>query len=338
MNTLRSKMARLAIACVMGVCGGMALAQDGGIDNKHRNAYLQGLQGKRVVYIPLNMTMDLAVGWGKLLQRQADELGYTLDIRDPNWSTEVGARALSTAIAEKPDLIVLQNSDVQAYARLIKQAVSAKVKVLQLNMESLQPSDGHVGADHVGIGIIAGQELVKRCAAGKGRSTKIQVVMGVPTGPADLFQVYGLRQALKNTPEIQIVSQQATNYDPSRARAVTASVLQQHPDLCGSFGIWDALDAGTGAAVKEAGLSDQVFVITSGGAEQAACDKIQDGIFSAVVAYDVRVQGAALNAMVVALLQRKEPVADNPMNYYPPLRVITKENMHPGSCWTLETL
>ena len=328
-----------AIALVLSALfSAAAVAQDAGIDNQNRNAYLASLKGKRVVFIAMTMQVDMTNAWAKMMQRQAKELGYTLDIRDANWSTEVGSRALTTAIAEKPDLIVLQNADVQAYARLIKQAADAKVKVLQLNMESLQKSDGYVGADWVGIGYAAGQELAQRCAVGKGRSTKVQVLLGAPTSAVDLFQLFGLRKALAQHPEIKIVSQQTTNYDANKARSITASVLQQHPDLCGSFGIWDAMDAGTGAAIKEAGQQGKVFVVTSGAGAETSCQKVKDGTFSALVSYDSRVHGAAINTMVVNMLRMPQSTVANPMVYYPPSRVITKDNLRPGSCWGVDDL
>lgn len=313
-----------------------ALAQDAGVDNQTRNAYMSAVKGKRVVYIPMTMQIDLTQAWAKAMQRQAKELGYTIDIRDANWSTEAGSRALTAAIAEKPDLIVLQNANLQSYARLIKQATEAKLKILQLNMESLQKSDAYVGADWVGVGQLAGQEVAARCAVGKGRSTKVQVIIGASTAPADLYQVFGFRQALAKHPEIKIVSQQAANYDPSKARAITASVLQQHPDLCASFGIWDAQDTGAGAAVKEAKLQDKVFVITSGGGHETTCQKVKDGTFSTVIAYDVRAQAVAINTQIASLLQSKQPASANAVVYYTPNHIITRSNLRTGSCWSMD--
>ncbi len=314
------------------------VAQDTGIDNESRNAFNAAVAGKRVVYIPMNMQADLTIAWNKYLQRQAAQLGYTVEVRDPNWSTDAGARALQSAIGEKPDLIVLQNADVQSYAKLIKQAMAAGIKVMQVNMESLVRSDTYVGADWVGIGYQAGLDVAAHCATGKGASTKVAITMGVPTSPVDLYQVFGFRKALADHPEIQIVSQQAANYDPEKARAIMSSVLQQNPDLCAVFGIWDAMDAGSGAAVKEAGKADQVFVVTSGGGADTSCQKIQDDIFDELIAYDVRNQGASINVQVAEQLQSSAPAGSNPVTYYTPNSVITKANMTPASCWNIDQL
>lgn len=314
-----------------------AIAQDG-LENEKRTAYLNKLQGKRVIHIPMTMQADLNIAWYSFLKRQADELGYSMELRDANWSTEAGARALTAAISDKPDLIVLQNPDVQSYARLLQQAQRAGIKVIQLNMESLTATDAYVGADWQGIGYAAGEEVAKKCSAPDAPSNKIAITMGVPTAPVDLFQIYGFKQALADAGgNFEIVSQQAAGYDPSKANGITASVLQQHPDLCAVFGIWDGMDAGSGAAVKEAGKED-VYVVTSGGAAEASCGKIADGTYDMYIGYDARMQGAALNVQVAELLQSDRPAGDNPVVYYTPNYRLTADNLTASSCWSIEAM
>ncbi|AJE49125.1 sugar ABC transporter substrate-binding protein [Celeribacter indicus] len=327
--------ASLAGALALGLATGPALAQQE-MTSQTRDAYLAAVEGKRVVYIPMSMTTDLVLTWHAFLKRQADELGYTLDVRDPNWSAEAGARALTQAIGEQPDLIVLQNPDIQAYARLIQRATKAGIKVVQLNMESLTQSDAYVGADWVGIGRRAGEAVAERCSGGNGPSNKVAVVSGVPTAPVDLFQLKGFRDALAEAgSDVEIVSEQAAGYDPSKARAITASVLQQHEDLCAVFGVWDGQDSGIGAAVKEAGVADQVFVVTSGGGASTSCERVEDGSFDMFIEYDARMQGQALNTLVSAFLQDDAPAGEKKLVYYSPNFVVTPETLTPSSCFTV---
>lgn len=308
------------------------------LSNSTRDGYMNRVEGKRVVYIPMSMSTDLTLTWNAYLQRQAGELGYKVDVRDPNWSAEAGARALTQAIGEKPDLIVLQNPDIQAYARLIKRATAAGIKIIQLNMESLTQSDAYVGADWFGIGYSAGQAIAEKCSAQGAPSNKVAVVTGVPTAPVDLFQMNGLRQAFEEAgTEIEIVSEQAAGYDPSKARDITASVLQQHSDLCAAFGIWDGQDAGIGAAVKEAKLDDQVFVVTSGGGASTSCEKVKDGSFDMFIAYDARMQGQSLNVLVSSLLQSEREAGVEKLVYYGPNTVITSATMTPSSCFVVDS-
>ena len=67
--------------------------------------YLEGVKGKKVIFIPISMGFDITESWAAIWRKQAAALGYTFEIRDPNWSTDAGTKALTAAIAEKPDLI-----------------------------------------------------------------------------------------------------------------------------------------------------------------------------------------------------------------------------------------
>ena len=46
------------------------------------------------------------------------------EIRDPHFSADAGAQALTSLISEKPDVIIVHNPDVQSYAKLLKRATS----------------------------------------------------------------------------------------------------------------------------------------------------------------------------------------------------------------------
>ena len=127
----------IAAACMMvASCMTGAHAQEKGLENPRSAAFHSGLEGKKVVFVPLSMGFDLTEGWAARMKAQAKRLNYSFEIRDPNWSTDAGARALQSLISEKPDLIVVHNPDIQSYARLLKQAQAAGIKIVQINLES----------------------------------------------------------------------------------------------------------------------------------------------------------------------------------------------------------
>ena len=55
------------------------------------------------------MGFDLTEAWHAGMQRQAQELGYEIVVRDPNWSIETGNQAINSLIADKPDVLGSQN-------------------------------------------------------------------------------------------------------------------------------------------------------------------------------------------------------------------------------------
>jgi ABC-type sugar transport system substrate-binding protein len=330
----------LALALAIGASTlSTAQAQDKGLDNHVKlDPYYSGLKGKKVVFVPLAMGFDLTEGWAAIMKKQAADLGYSFDIRDPNWSTDAGTRAITAIIAEKPDLAIIHNPDLQSYARLEQRMVQAGIKVLQVNLETTNPTDYYVGADWVKVGLIEAKALVDKCGAGSGTSGKVAILEGQPTAASNLYELYAYYKVFGEHPEIKVVADQAATYDPAKARAITETVLQQHPDLCGIVGNWDNQDVGAGAAVQAAGKSDQVYIVTSGGGSQTGCDNIKKGLLDLIVSYDVPLQGDSLNQAIVDLLLSPAKAGEIKSTYFTPLTLQTKDTISSRNCWTLDQL
>lgn len=335
------RLTRIIPALVAGalIATGALAADEKGLDNHvKRDPYYSGLKGKKVVFVPLAMGFDLTEGWAAIMKKQAADLGYSFEIRDPNWSTDAGTRAITAIIAEKPDLAIIHNPDLQSYARLEQRMVQAGIKVLQVNLETTVPTDYYVGADWVKVGLIEAEALVKKCGTGSGTSGKVAILEGQPTAASNLYELYAYYKIFGADPAIKIVADQAATYDPAKARAITETVLQQHPDLCGIVGNWDNQDVGAGAAVQAAGKSDQVYIVTSGGGSKTGCDNIDKGLLDMIVSYDVPLQGDSLNQAIVQLLLSPAKAGEIQSTYFTPLTIQTKESISPRTCWTLDQL
>ena len=320
------------ICAALTVTAGLAMAQD-----SVAPGYYGALKGKKVGFVPISMGFDLTQGWLAGMQRQADQLGYTIIVRDPNWSVESGIQAITSLIEEKPDLLVIQNNDNQSYNRMVQQAAAAGIPVIQVQQSVETKSDAYVGPDWYNIGTVTAQALVDKCGAGT--SGKIAVVEGATAAPASILMKQGIEDLIAKHPEIKIVSSQAADWDATKAFAITATVLQQNPDICGIAGFWDVADTGTAGAIREAGLEGKVVLATSGGGSRdAGCAKVASGEFAVYNSYNVAGQARDLNDAIKMLLQAKIPAGSAPFALLSPLVQVTKENMTPSSCWTLDEI
>lgn len=313
---------------------GAAKAQDG-LNDPTLQPYYDTFNGKKIGYVPFSMSFDLAQGWLAGMQKQADELGYEIMTRDPNWNTDVGSQAMNQLINEKPDVIVYMNPDLQSYARILKKAQKAGIHLVAVNLKSVFPTH-YIGEDWQQNGVEEAKYIVEKCGAGSGRSGKVSIMQGILTSAASAYQLYGVMSVLNEHPEIEVVSNQSANWDASKAHEITQTVLQQNPDLCGIIGFWDGMDIGAGAAVKEANLDEPVYVVTSGGgAKEAACDKLMDGTYSAYINYDVRRMAADINSVIKILLQSDLPADMKTFLLPTPAQILTKDNITASSCWTM---
>jgi ribose transport system substrate-binding protein len=311
---------------------GSALAQ-GGIDDPTRAPYYDSFAGKRVAYVPVAMGFDLTEGWAAGLRDALVPLGVTFDIRDPNWNTDAGAQVITSLISEQPDVIVVHNPDVQSYARLLRRAEEAGIYVVQVNMRSSYSTDVFVGADYVGMGEQIGQRLVDQCSPANGGSGKVAITQGVLTAAASIYQMQGINNILSQHADMQIVSNQAADWDSTKAKNIAATVIQQHPDLCAITGFWDVMDIGTAAAIKESGKD--VYLLTQGGGNRMVCDNLANGTFSEAVIYFVPGQARDMASMIKHLLQQGQPAGTTKTTLFTPLDFVTKDSMTAASCWDL---
>lgn len=322
------------IAGAMLAVAASAFAQGKGLDEPVRGGYKKALQGRTVAFLPGAMAMDLAQGWLHGLKTELEPQGVRIVVRDPNFNTQAGAQAFTQLIADKPDIIVVHNPDVTTYAKLIAQAEKAGILILQVNMASVTPSTAYVGTDWVDMGEMQAQAVVDAC---KGKSGKVAIMQGSFTAAASAYTLKGVENVFAKNPQIKVVSSQSADWQAARAKEIMQTVLKQHPDLCGVVGFWDAMDQGTAAAVKEAGLTGKVFVATSGGGEtRATCDMVKAGAFDLNVSYNVPNQAANLASTAKYLLSAGIKPGQLKGQMYTTLTPVTRANASAeGVCWTL---
>ena len=314
--------------------GGVAGAQE--MDDPFRAPAMEALTGKKIAYLPISIGFDLAQAWGGVVKQQAEVYGMEFSSQDPNWNTDAMAQGFTALLADHPDVIVTQNPDLQSLARLMKQANAEGIVVIQLNMAGAVQTDAVVAPDFIGMGEQIAKKVVEKCGAGTDTSHKVSIVQGVLTGGVSFYQVQGINKVFAENPDIQVVSSQAADWDASKARAITETVLQQHPDICAVIDVWDGQGVGTGAAIKQAGLSDKVFFITSGGGAQSMCDMLKDGTFSAAYNYDAVGMGRDAWTAIMIALQNKQGGGAIKTQIYSPYRYMTGADVKDGTCFNPE--
>jgi ABC-type sugar transport system substrate-binding protein len=307
-------------------------------DDGQSIAYKQALAGKKVVFLPVSMSFDLPQAWAAAMKKAATTYGFDFSIRDPNWSPDAGAQALTQLISEKPDLIVVHNIDMQVYARLLRKAMDAGINVLQINLKSTSNTDAYVGADWYQVGKAQAEMAVTACGKGSGKSGKIAIIQGTPTNPNNSIELAAMEEVFGANPEIKIVSNQSADWDATKAHAIAATVLKQNPDLCAVVGMWEVMDAGAAAAIKEANLVGKTQLITNGGGRGPACDSIKAGEFNGYVSYDVPGQARDLVDAIKVILQTKPKPGSTPFALYTPNKIISQASLTHNSCWTMQEI
>lgn len=305
------------------------------LDDPTRGPYYEAFKGKTVAYLPISMGANITASWAAGLKRALEPLGVDFIIRDGNFSIDATAQAITNLIDQGVDVMVVQNTDVQAFAKLYKRARKAGVYVVQVGMQSVVQTDGFVGPDWTDMGNRMAAAAIDQCGAGSGTSGKIALVQGAVTSANGIFITQAIEAAFADHPEMSIVVNQGSDWDPSKAKAIATTALQQHPDLCAFLGYWEDEDQGIVAAVKEAGNED-VFVLTSGIGEAKSCQQVAAGEFDHYLSYDSRVIAQQVFDVVSTLFQLNPDAGDAKVVKFTQLSELTPDTVTADNCWSAE--
>jgi ABC-type sugar transport system substrate-binding protein len=300
-----------------------------------RASYDKALQGKTIAYLPIALGVPLSDEWGRVVQEEAEWRGMKYIVRDPNNNPSAMQQALTALVDQKPDVLIVQNPSVTLLMKDLKRAESQGTHVIQINMSSNYKSGAFVGADWREIGKMLATEVVKECGTGSGKSGKVQIVQGELAAAASVDQVGGIMEVLNKDSAIKVVSNQAANWDANTALNVTATVIQQHPDLCASIGFWGIMHSGAAQAIRNAGKIDQVKIYASGEGSQLDCDQVNQGNFIKFLSYKATEQGHDLMLAAQTLLESGEKAGTKNLEYYTRPVWLDKANASGGNCFQL---
>jgi ribose transport system substrate-binding protein len=244
-------------------------------------------------------------------------------------------QALTALVDQKPDVLIVQNPSVTLLMKDLKRAESQGTHVIQINMSSNYKSGAFVGADWREIGKMLATEVVKQCGTGSGKSGKVQIVQGELTAAASVDQVGGIMEVLNKDTNIKVVSNQAANWDANTALNVTATVIQQHPDLCASIGFWGIMESGAAQAIRNAGKIDDVKIYASGEGSQLDCDQVNSGNFYKFLSYKATEQGHDLMMAAQTLLELGDKPGTRNLTYYTQPIWLDKANASGANCFAL---
>ena len=300
-----------------------------------RADYNKAIKGKTIAFLPIALGVPLQDEWERVIRSEAQYNGMKYVVRDPNNNPSAMLQALTALVNDKPDVLIVQNPSVTLLVKELKRAEQQGTHVIQMNMSSNYKSDGFVGADWVEIGRMLAQDVVKQCGTGSGKSGKVQIVQGELTAAASIDQIGGIMEVFNKDPAIKVVSNQAADWDANNALNITATVIQQNPDLCASVGFWGIMESGAAQAIRNAGKINQVKVYASVEGSQLDCDQLTQGNFYKVLTYTATTQGHDVMDMAEMLLESGDkPGTTHRLLFTQPVW-LDKTNAHGDNCFPL---
>src|ERR1043166_5141385 len=174
-----------------------------------------------------------------------------------------------------------------------------------------------IGSDNYEGGKLAGEFIAKKLN-GKG---KVAVLEGIPGHETGDSRLKGFRDAIKATPDIEIVASQTANWERDQGFNVFQNILQSHPDVQAVFACSDLMALGAVEAIAAAKKTGQIMVVGFDAANEAR-EAVLKGTMDATVAQSPAEMGALAVENAYRVI-KGEPVKEE---FVVPIKLITKEN------------
>jgi len=166
-------------------------------------------------------------------------------------------------IAAGADAIVIAPADSRAIVPALARAHAAGIPVVNIDnrLDTEVLADYKLTIPFVGPDNFLGAEAVGQHLAGQlGAGDKVAILEGVPTAYNSQRRTAGFLKAMSDA-GMDVVAQQSAQWDQTTAVTVTSGILVQNPDLSAILCANDNMALGAVAAVRQAGLQDQIKIV-----------------------------------------------------------------------------
>ncbi len=229
----------------------------------------------------------------RLFAQQPD---VKLVISDAQQDNSKQVAQVETFIRQKPDLLIVAPNERAALTAVMGQAVDAKIPVICLERDILQPNfTTYIHSDNVAIGRMAGQFIVdyltKKYGAPKGNVVAMRGLLGVE---GEINRDKGANQVFAKYPDIKIVADPVADWIQAKAKDRMTEVLRAQPKIDVVYGHNDPMAVGAYLAARELGREkEMIFVGVDGlGGEAGGIKKVMDGVLAATFIYPLCVDKA----------------------------------------------
>lgn len=263
----------------------------------------------KIYYLVPTLLDEFQTGSVDAMQRFMGEVGYETVSLDAQNRTDLQQSQMNDVINLKPKAIVLAAVDFEAMKPGIEKARDAGIPVMIFDRQiTSTQSDLTSVAGTVEIGQIAAASVQKLLTERKGKvEGKILQILGDPGDSYTLDIQKGFEGAMKDYPDVTIISQPALMWEATKAGDIASDQLLVNPDIDLIFVHAAHLAVPVSAILEARGKKPgEVMLVSSNGAP-VGLDLIRKGWEQVEVEQPLFAQAAGL-AMFADKIIAKEPL------------------------------
>jgi ribose transport system substrate-binding protein len=201
----------------------------------------------------------------------AEELGVNLTTLGAAEESDIAGQIaiLENAVTQGPDAIVIAPTAFEPLGAPIERAAE---RVPIIKIDSAADTDAYtsfLATDNFAAGQLAADALAEAIEALHGAPEgEIAILTALPGVGSLTERDNGFRDGLANYPGLREVANRFNNNDANQALSNTLDLLVAHPNLVGIFADNLPMGVGSGRAIAERGLEEQVAVVAFDADEQ----------------------------------------------------------------------
>ena len=222
----------------------------------------------KVALIPVTMNTAYTMtinGAKEEITRLGNNMDLIVQAPSSNTSTiQEQGNILESLIQQKVDAIALATESDASMLPYLREAAKSNIPVFLFNMTEIDEENiyyvSSIGYDQY----MAGYDIGKWVADNYGNTdTRIGVLEGY-AGIVNTMRMNGFKDAIKNSPRIQIVASQTADWNRTGGQRVTESILVSNPDINLIYGPYDEMVLGGLIVIRERGLVGKIDVVGFG--------------------------------------------------------------------------
>jgi len=188
---------------------------------------------------------------------EAEAKGIKLLIVDAQDDPAKQIASVEDLLQKKVQVLLINPTDSDAVANVVKRATAAGVKVISLD-RSVNGAEvsAHIASDNVAGGKLAAEFLIEKIG-GKGNLVELE---GLPGSSAARERGKGFHSVVDGKPDVKVVAKQPADFDRAKGLSVMENILQGNKDVQGVFAHNDEMALGAEKAIEAAGLKNVVVV------------------------------------------------------------------------------
>lgn len=282
------------------------------------------MSGKEITVILKNMTSPTCIRMNDSLMKAQEDFGCKINVLAPvgteGTGSEEQAQMVEQSLVQNVDTVVIMPIDSEGIVPAVKKLVDADIPVINLNTKiggTEMLAKTFVAIENYDVGFQVADELAKAVNG----SGKVFIIEGTPGAQTSIDRTLGAHDAFARHEGIEVVADQAANYNRSEAMNVVQNLLQAYPDVNAIFCCNDEMAMGAIEAIDAAGKTGTVLV---GGvdANSDAVESVKEGKY--YVTCDAMPEDQAYQSIAAAV----KVLSGEPVDEFIKIeaKLITKEN------------